>query len=79
MADSWTPRASGAAEANQVAAFLQGFLMGGLVGDRAEGRLPLKVASIDATHTPDGHYQDHFFVTTESGIKLRVTVTPESQ
>lgn len=65
-------------EAVLLAHFLQGTLLGCLLRERAEDRLALKIANIEPAVSSQGDYEDHFIVTTDSGIKLRVTVTPEA-
>jgi len=63
-------------EVKEVSLLLQGMLVGTLLKVQAEG-FPLKVSDVHQDVGEDGVYENHFTVVTESGIRIRVEVTPE--
>lgn len=66
-------------EAMQVAKLLQGVLAGMAMKAISDPEmLFIKVSDVDIPTDEGGNYLDHFIITTGSGIRLRVDVTPES-
>jgi len=61
------------ADASAVRAYAQGLLTGVVM----RGDLPIKLAHSGSVMTPQddqGNYLDHFFITTQEGHRLKVTV-----
>lgn len=68
-------------EANLYAAFLQGEIVG--MALRAKNgdteALNMKIAEVDMDQDVDGNWLNHVVITTQSGARIRVTVTPEPE
>lgn len=64
-------------DAHLIAAMLQGALIGMLERELAQGGLAIKVARIEQGTDSEGNYLKYYTVITESGLRLRVQVTPE--
>lgn len=62
-------------ETEAVRAFLQGILAGTCLQPGI--RTSMKIASVDVETDLTGEYRDHFIVTTDSGIRLKVRITVE--
>lgn len=55
-----------------VRAAMQGALLGG-----ARAQSVIKIADMKLGMDPDGNYEHHFIIVTESGIRIRVSVEVE--
>jgi len=66
-------------DANIYAAFLQGEMVGMALQARSGNTeaLNMKIAEVDMDTDNNGDYLNYFIITTQSGARIRVTVTPE--
>lgn len=60
---------------NDVAMLLLGYLTGHLLAEGDD--LPIRLAKVEPAVDANGNYLSHFTVTTRSGSRIRVQVTPE--
>lgn len=73
--NSYESRAKNDGQASQIASFAQGLIFGWANMDFSDR---LKVRSVEQSWDADGNYENYMVVVTESGLRIRITVEPDS-